>query len=365
MTGIATQAIGVSIKNLSKVFLSPDKKSQTIAVDHINLEIRPGTLVTLLGPSGCGKTTILRMLAGFTSPTQGSIYLGGIDMTNTPPNKRDVGMMFQSYALFPHLSVFENVAYGLRVKHLPKKEITDRVTAVLDLMRILEFQDRIPEQLSGGQQQRVALARAIVTEPKILLFDEPLSNLDAKMREYMREELRKIQKKLSITSIYVTHDQVEAMAISDEVVIMNHGRIEQIGTPNDIYVRPANKFVADFMGKANFIEGKVISLDEEYAYVDALNHKIPVSNFDIEKVKPGSEVSIMARPEFIRIQKDGFISGLVQRATFFGQYMEYDVNVDDKILLINDFNFIENGFFDIGEQINLNLSANHLRILMN
>ncbi len=365
MAEISTQAIGVKISNLSKAFLSPDKKSETIAVDHVNLEIEPGTLVTLLGPSGCGKTSILRMLAGFTSPTQGNIYLGGVDMTKTPPNKRDVGMMFQSYALFPHLSVFENVAYGLRVKHLPKEEINNRVNAVLELMRIYEFQDRIPEQLSGGQQQRVALARAIVTEPKILLFDEPLSNLDAKMREYMREELRKIQKNLSITSIYVTHDQVEAMAISDKVVIMNHGKIEQIGTPNDIYVHPSNKFVADFMGKADFIEGTVLSADEKTVIVDAMGYHIPVNKFNADDIKPGMNVTVMVRPEFIRINKDGFYEGTVQRATFFGQFMEYDVKIADKVLLLNDFNFIENGYYRVGDQVNLTMNSNHLQILLN
>lgn len=365
MAEISTQAIGVRISNLSKAFLSPNNKSETIAVDHVNLEIEPGTLVTLLGPSGCGKTTILRMLAGFTSPTQGNIFLGGVDMTKTPPNKRDIGMMFQSYALFPHLSVFENVAYGLRVKHLPKEEINSRVNAVLELMRIREFQDRIPEQLSGGQQQRVALARAIVTEPKILLFDEPLSNLDAKMREYMREELRKIQKNLSITSIYVTHDQVEAMAISDKVVIMNHGKIEQIGTPNDIYVHPVNKFVADFMGKANFIEGKVLTADETTVIVDAMNYHIPVNKLDATDIQPGMNVTIMARPEFIRINQNGLYLGTVQRATFFGQYMEYDVKIADSVLLLNDFNFIENSYYHVGDQINLTLNSNHLQILLN
>lgn len=365
MSNNAGQPIGVRIENISKVFVSPDKKTQTTAVDHVSLDIKPGSLVTLLGPSGCGKTTILRMLAGFSMPTQGKVFLGDTDMTDTPPNKRDIGMMFQSYALFPHLSVYENVAYGLRVKRLPQSVIDDKVMGVLNLMRIEEFKDRIPEQLSGGQQQRVALARAIVTEPKILLFDEPLSNLDAKMREYMREELRKIQQKLHITSIYVTHDQVEAMAISDEVVIMNHGRIEQIGTPTDIYVRPANKFVADFMGKANFVDVKFISADNNGCIVEGLGKQIVLPAQKNCGLIEGEKAYLVIRPEFITISKESSFNGIVRRSTFFGQYMEYEVEVAENTLLINDYRFLENGSWNADDSVSIDFNTAHIGLLKN
>ena len=219
------QAVSVELKDLVKVFPAYGTQGDFTAVNHVSLTAEPGEMVTLLGPSGCGKTTILRMVSGFEIPTSGQVLIGGKNVSTLPPNKRNVGMMFQSYALFPHLNVFENVAYGLRIKHRPEKEIRERVKQVLELMQIESFEQRMPNQLSGGQQQRVALARAVVTEPSVLLFDEPLSNLDAKLREYMRDELRKIQQRVGITSIYVTHDQSEAMAISDKVVVMRSGEI--------------------------------------------------------------------------------------------------------------------------------------------
>ncbi len=359
MSEVAIEPIGVKLENLTKVFSS----SKSIAVDHVSLNIEAGKLVTLLGPSGCGKTTILRMLSGFTAPTEGDIYLGGVKMTHVPPNKRDIGMMFQSYALFPHLTVYENVAYGLRVKRLSPQVIEQKVGAVLNMMRISEYQDRIPEQLSGGQQQRVALARAIVTEPKILLFDEPLSNLDAKMREYMREELRKIQQKLKITSIYVTHDQVEAMAISDQVVIMNHGKIEQTGTPTSIYVQPANQFVANFMGKANFAMTKLQAVNGDRCTLDLFGRteQVPM-NKDLS-AKAGEQVACMIRPEFIHVDAQGKFAGTVQRATYFGENMEYEVKLDGQTLIMNDYQFLRNGMFRADDSIRLSLDLDSLRVL--
>ena len=223
------------------------------AVEDFALSVEPGTFVTLLGPSGCGKTTTLRMIAGFETPTTGDILVDGASIVSTPPNRRPMSMVFQSYALFPHLSVERNVAFGLTARHAPKADRAARVRAALDLMGIVDFAQRYPHELSGGQQQRVALARAIVMEPRILLFDEPLSNLDAKLRVRMREEIRALQQRLSITSVFVTHDQSEAMTMSDLVVVMRDGRIEQVGTPEEIYHRPTTEFVASFLGTANFV----------------------------------------------------------------------------------------------------------------
>lgn len=355
--------IGVSIKNLSKMFVS--QKGEFLAVNNVSLEVEPGQLVTLLGPSGCGKTTILRMLSGFTVPTEGSIHMGGEEMTNVPPNKRDVGMMFQSYALFPHLSVYENVAYGLKVKKISRKELEDRVDNILAMMHITEFKDRIPEQLSGGQQQRVALARAIVTEPKILLFDEPLSNLDAKMREYMRDEIRKLQKRLGITSIYVTHDQVEAMAISDMVVIMNKGIIEQTGNPLDIYVKPNNKFVADFMGKANFTAGKIMGEDNGKIIVDTMGRKIPLNANETFKVSAGDNVLCMIRPEFLKVDKEGSYQGKVCRVTYLGTHVEYEVKIAEEKLVMIDTQVLKNGIYSVDDTIALSIDEKNMRILPN
>ena len=359
MSRMSVEPVGVRIENLTKAFAS----SKSIAVDSVSLNIEPGQLVTLLGPSGCGKTPILRMVSGFTMPTKGASYFGSQKVTGVPANKRDIGMMFQSYALFPHLSVYENVAYGLRVQHVPAAQLAEKVQAVLELMHIEEYQDRIPEQLSGGQQQRVALARAIVTEPKILLFDEPLSNLDAKMREYMREELRKIQQRLKITSIYVTHDQVEAMAISDQVVIMNKGRIEQIGTPSEIYVRPVNQFVADFMGKANFAKAGIRDASGPNWKVSMLDADAEVPANPALSVGPGQEAVCMIRPEFIRIDPDGAFAGIVRRATYFGTNMEYEIELAGQILIMNDYRFLANGMFREGDGVRLTLDMQNLRVL--
>src|SRR6266704_7172386 len=226
------------------------------AVSDVNHDIGQGELVVLLGPSGCGKTTTLRMIAGFIPPTAGAIRLGGNDVTRQPPWKRNTGLVFQSYALFPHLSVVDNVAFGLRMRKLPQSEIAAKLTEVLRLVRLEKLADRLPRELSGGQQQRVALARALVIEPDILLLDEPLSNLDARLRDSMRNEIREIQQRLRMTTVFVTHDQTEAMAICDRVVVMNGGKLEQIGSPHDIYETPATPMVADFVGRINRLQGQ-------------------------------------------------------------------------------------------------------------
>lgn len=240
------------VRNLVKRF--PDG---TIAVDDLSLDVPQGALFTLLGPSGCGKTTTLRMIAGLEAPTRGHIMLDGDDFTTVPVHRRGIGMVFQSYALYPHMTVFENVAYGLRVRRLPQPEIRRRVSEALALVGLEAFAHRRPAELSGGQQQRVALARALVYQPRLLLLDEPLSNLDAKLRVHMREEIRRIQKSAGITTVYVTHDQEEALAISDQIAILNKGRLAQVGAPHDVYERPASAFVADFIGRANFLKCRV------------------------------------------------------------------------------------------------------------
>jgi len=272
-------------------------------------------MMTLLGPSGCGKTTTLRMIAGLESPTSGRIFIGDEDVTALPASHRSATMVFQSYALFPHLTVFENVAYGLRIAKLPWADIVQEVNDVLDLVGMPQVASRYPAQLSGGQQQRVALARALVMKPKVLLFDEPLSNLDAKLRKRVRGEIRLLQQRLGITSIYVTHDQSEALALSDVIVVMNRGRIEQIGSPVDLYSRPASDFVADFIGEANLLPGR---------YTDGQVIVGPYALPFHQRGMPDGSVTVMVRPEAIVIQTEGEgLPGKIRTAFFMGMATEY------------------------------------------
>ena len=290
---------GVSIRNLVKRY------GTVPAVNGINLEIAEGEFIVLLGPSGCGKTTTLRCIAGLEELTDGEIAMGGKVVSSPafslPPEKREIGMVFQSYAIWPHMTVAENVAFGLKLKHLPKAEIRARVDKALAMVGLGQYGDRGASQLSGGQQQRVALARAIVLEPGVLLFDEPLSNLDAKLREKMRFELRQLQKRLGITSIYVTHDQQEAMVIADRVVLMNEGGIDQIGSPIDIYQRPASRFGAEFIGLANIVEGTVVSNGA------STRVKMP-GGIELESSTTGfsreQRVDVMCRPENLRVSTE-------------------------------------------------------------
>ena len=246
----------VVLQNIHKTF------GRVPVINNCSLECRDGEFLTLLGPSGCGKTTLLRTIAGFISPDKGDIYFDDRRVNDVPPNQRDTAMVFQSYALFPHMTVWDNVAFGPRMKRMPRRKIAERVEWALELVGLRGLEDRYPRMLSGGQQQRVALARALVMEPKVLLLDEPLSNLDAKLREKMRLEIKKLQQKLGITTIYVTHDQTEALAISDRIAILNQGSVLQVGRPEEVYRQPNCKFVANFIGLANFIRGKVTAVDE-------------------------------------------------------------------------------------------------------
>ena len=333
----------IRIAGLNKIFSSPDGGTVT-AVKDANLEIGAGRLVTLLGPSGCGKTTLLRMIAGFEEPTSGDIFFGERRMNDEPPNTRGTAMVFQSYAIFPHLDVFENVAFGLRLRKLPTAGIDERVARVLDQTGLAGFARRSPSQLSGGQQQRVALARCIVMEPRVLLFDEPLSNLDAKLREQMRVEIRDLQQRVGITSIYVTHDQVEAMSISDEIVVMKSGVIEQRGTPHAIYARPANRFVADFVGKANFVEGTAHG-----DAVEVAGKRIRVAS--MPERAAGSAVTLLVRPEAVHLSRDsGTLTGTIRRVMFLGNIAEYLVEIEGiGTWLVDSPNPAESGLFSVGE----------------
>ncbi|MCX6032467.1 MAG: ABC transporter ATP-binding protein [Chloroflexi bacterium] len=320
------------LDNVNKTFTSRGGVGEVTAVDGVSLNIQRGDLVTLLGPSGCGKTTTLRLIAGFEFPTSGRILLEGQAINDLPPHKRDMSMVFQSYAIFPHLNVFENIAYGLNVQRRPRDEIKRRAARVLELVELTGLENRAPNQLSGGQQQRVALARALVMEPKVLLMDEPLSNLDAKLREQMRTEIRRIQKRLGITSVYVTHDQVEAMTLSDQVVVMNLGKIEQIGTPTEIYRRPATRFVADFIGRANFVEATVRERRDGHLVLDALGTTLTALT-PADTLRPGDPATLVLRPEMVEIDSpQAHVAGIVRRAAYLGNVIEYDVEVAGQML---------------------------------
>ena len=307
----------LELRHLTKTY------GTTAAVDDVNLAVEPGELVAFLGPSGCGKTTTLRMVAGFIQPTAGEILVHGSDITDLKPNHRDMGMVFQSYALFPHMTVNRNVAFGLVARGVPSAEIAPKVGAALDLVGLTGFGERYPKQLSGGQQQRVALARVLALKPKLLLFDEPLSNLDAKLRVQMRHEIRQLQKEVGITSLFVTHDQEEAMTIADRIAVMNKGRIDQIGTPAEIYDHPRTRFVADFIGTSNLIDGRVAG----GRFVSKNGLELPCSS-----PGPGNDLEavLAVRPEKVELADAGAqdpLSGTVTRVTKLGGLIEYAVTL--------------------------------------
>jgi iron(III) transport system ATP-binding protein len=337
----------LDLERLTKIFRSPEGR-EVMAVDDVSLSFGGGSFVTLLGPSGCGKTTTLRMIAGFETPSSGRVLVDGVDVSRRTPDKREMGMVFQSYALFPHLSVFENVAYGLRLRRRSGADLRSAVDQTLELVGLTGLGSRRPSELSGGQQQRVALARAMAIEPRVLLFDEPLSNLDAKLRVSLRSEIRRIQQQLGITSVYVTHDQSEAMALSDLVVVMNGGRVEQAGTPDEVYQRPASRFVADFIGRANFVEGRVERVDGGSVELGLFGRLMTVPAASGQR--PGDSAVVVVRPESIRVGV-GDLRGVVRRATFLGPLAEYELEVDGSVLLAADPDWMGRGLHEPGESV--------------
>ncbi|WP_156286261.1 ABC transporter ATP-binding protein [Oceanivirga salmonicida] len=309
----------LEIKKINKIF------GNNRVVKDFSLNIEPGKFVTFLGPSGCGKTTVLRMLAGFYNVDSGEILLNGERIDNISPQKRNTPMVFQEYALFPHMNAYENIAYGLKVQQINKQEIKERVDEVLNLLNLKGLEKRYPNQLSGGQQQRVAIARALINNRELLLLDEPLSNLDAKLRENVRVELRQIQLKLGLSMIYVTHDQQEALSMSDMIIVMNGGLIQEIGSPRDIYYKPKTKFVAQFIGTTNFIEGKKEKIDDYYA-IEYLGEMIKGNCKDDEAV----DICYSIRPESIKIEKEKLIyhaclPANIKYSTFLGEKIRYFV----------------------------------------
>jgi spermidine/putrescine transport system ATP-binding protein len=313
----------VELQNVAKRF------GEVIAVASVSLSVLRGEFLTLLGPSGCGKTTLLRMIAGFERPDSGRVVLGGREVTQLSPNQRDVTTVFQHYALFPHLSVFANVAFGLERRHVTRDEIRRRVAAALEMVRLAGLDERQPSELSGGQQQRVALARALVVEPRVLLLDEPLAALDLKLRKQMQIELKGLQRRLGISFVYVTHDQEEALTMSDRIVVMNAGRIEQIGRSEEIYERPKTSFVAGFIGVSNIIEGTVEEVSGDLSVIRVGNARVGAQ---ANGIRPGERVRVLVRPEKISISTEvapSLLSGKIDSAVYLGESTQWKVTMED------------------------------------
>ncbi|MEM4733153.1 MAG: ABC transporter ATP-binding protein [Candidatus Bathyarchaeia archaeon] len=357
----------VELVNITKTF------GNVVAVNNFSLAVTTGEFMTLLGPSGCGKTTVLRLIAGFLKPDSGQILIKGKDFSKKAPYERRLGMVFQSYALFPHMKACDNVAFGLKLRKIKKEEIDKKVREALETVQLLECSERYPRELSGGQQQRIALARALVIEPDVLLFDEPLSNLDFKLRQQMRFELKAIQKKVGITAIYVTHDQTEALTMSDRIAIMNKGKLLQVGTPTEIYEKPANKFIANFIGEANFIEGKLLHVAEAkneltIAMGNDLTLDIETVDWEEEKLKEKQEVSVAIRPHKFRIsrkktQRANSIEGKIENLAYIGSMIKYDVRLPDGTIVKVDQPLLKKIEFEIGERIYLEWDAEDCMIL--
>lgn len=317
-------SISLELRGICRTYV---KDNETfLAVDNVNLTVSPGEFLTFLGPSGCGKTTTLRMIAGFEIPSSGQIIVDGSDITQVPANKRDMGFVFQNYALFPHMTIFENVAYGLRIRGLSSDALASKVREGLAMVGLGNAEQRYPNQLSGGEQQRVALARVLVLRPKILLMDEPLSNLDAKLRLHMRTEIRRIQQDLRITCLYVTHDQKEALTMSDRIMVMNRGRIEQVGTPMELYEDPATPFVADFIGQANLIPGTLLNAEDGYARFQIGEAVLKARMGRQNPPAKGEKALLVVRPENLGFSQDG--GGIAMRIVnrlFEGDRINYEV----------------------------------------
>jgi spermidine/putrescine ABC transporter ATP-binding subunit len=339
---------------------------QIVANANVQLSIFRGELMTLLGPSGCGKTTALRCITGQITPDEGRVYIDGTDVTDMPTHKRDLGMVFQNFALFPHMTVHHNVAFPLMIRGLPSTKRREKVLETLRLIRMESYAEHYPRQLSGGQQQRVGLARALVYRPKVLLLDEPLSNLDAKLREEMRFEIRDLISRLGITAVYVTHDQAEALAIADRVAVMNAGRIEQIGTPDDIYECPRSEFVADFIGLSNFLRGKVTSLEGGVAVVEVAHLQLLVPAEEGTRV--GQELLVFIRPNDIDLfsadhgENENTLAAVVSKLTYLGDKIDYRLALGEHVQLrVQTDGKVR---FDVGESVKVHLPKPHCRVIL-
>lgn len=356
------KSVSVTLEHVTKIFKDSKGRDAVVAVDDSHFVIEPGQLITLLGPSGCGKTTTLRMIAGFELPSKGKILIGNDDVTMLPPNKRDTATMFQSYGLFPHMSVFDNVAYGLKLRKVTVDEIKERVDATLELVGLAGFGQRSPSKLSGGQQQRVALARSLIVEPGVLLLDEPLSNLDALLREQMRIEIKRIQRQLGITAVYVTHDRVEAMSLSDQVIVMKDGKIMQVGTPADIYERPDTIFVAGFVGKAAFFEVDVEEKTSNYIQVRLNSKSIKIESF-APNIK--DKAVIMVRPESLRLEDEnqGFIEGKVKLNVYLGSSMESFIQTKEGEILVQIDDPKSKKLYKEGDGVSIAFDPKSIRLL--
>lgn len=343
----------IRIEHARKVY-----NGKTVVIDDLNLTIENGELFTLLGPSGCGKTTLLRMIAGFNSIEGGDFFFGETRINDMEPSKRNIGMVFQNYAIFPHLTVRDNVAFGLKQRKVAKEELETRTDEYLKLMQIDQFADRKPDQLSGGQQQRVALARALVINPDVLLMDEPLSNLDAKLRVDMRQAIRDIQRRIGITTVYVTHDQEEAMTISDHIAVMNLGEIQQVGSPKELYHKPHNEFVANFIGKTNLIDAKIIK-ENNKTFLQIGEYKLELQEYD--HVEP-QDVRVSIRPEEFIKDESGVIEATVDDSVYLGSSVNYLLNTSfaERIEVTEESTFEEN--LKPGDVIHLTVNTSKINI---
>ncbi len=356
------------LERVSKSF-TREGQSAFAAVRDVSLTVEPGELVTLLGPSGCGKTTTLRVVAGFEQPDEGRVYVGEQDVTDLMVYRRSIGFVFQSYALFPHLTTFDNVAYGLRVRRLPAATIRARVGQVLELVGLPGYERRFPNQLSGGEQQRVAVARAVVVEPQLLLFDEPLSNLDAKLRVQMRAELSRLQRQLAITTVYVTHDQEEAMAISDRIAVMREGVIAQVGTAEELYRTPRSAFVAQFIGRVNLVESRVLGATGGRVAVDLWGASLSVATDDV--YAPGQRLFLVLRPESLTLVPESakategevVVPGVVRSRMYLGEKVEYAVEVAGTLLEALTYDPARRRLFDVGARVGVSCEAASVRAL--
>ena len=340
---------GVALSDVTKRFGSVE------AVSHVSLQVEEGEFFSVLGPSGCGKTTMLRMLAGFILPTAGAISIGGQNVAGLPPEKRDVGIVFQNYAIFPHMNVYDNIGFGLRMRKLARPDIDRRVREALEQVGLTGFERRYQREMSGGEQQRVALARVLVTQPRILLLDEPLSALDKKLREEMKYWIRDLHAQLRITTVYVTHDQGEALTMSDRIAVMRGGMVEQVGTPREVYEQPRTHFVTDFIGESNILPVRVIDVDQQYARLKLDGFSIAAPRRD--QVSPGQQLSLVIRPEHILLSVNAErhelnqLRGRVTKQLYQGSLIRYELRIGEHSLVAESQNMLEQQTFPLGAEV--------------